>query len=60
MLNAEECRGKAKDALAFAETSRDPQLKRYWEDMARRWTALAVSAELEDRLQRELLDRHFD
>jgi hypothetical protein len=42
---AEACRGKAREALAAAEATSNPETKRQLEEMARQWQRVAEQAE---------------
>ena len=44
-------------ALDTAEMMTNPRLKIYWESLAENWASLAVSASLQEGLERELLIR---
>jgi len=55
MLGSSACRAKAADALANAAIATNPRLKIHWEQAAQDWLALAVAAELQEKLQRDLL-----
>ena len=57
MMNSDQCRGKARQALAYADASREPGVKLFYEAIADEWQLLAVSARLQDDLQRELSNR---
>jgi hypothetical protein len=57
MMSAAECRAKAREALTNAERASDPKAKLDWGSTAREWTQLSVTAEVQEVLERELLDR---
>jgi hypothetical protein len=56
MLSAAECRAKAKQALDTAATATNSRLRIYWEQTAQDWAALAATAELQEQVERDLLD----
>jgi hypothetical protein len=54
MLSSSACRAKAAAALANAASATNPRLKIHWEQTAQDWLALAVTAELHEKLERDL------
>jgi len=57
MMTGDQCRMKAKTALASALLAADPDDAAGFEQIARDWVALGRTADTQDRLQRELIDR---
>lgn len=58
MMNADQCRAKARLALANADAAADTQVRDFYISLADEWQALAVSAHAQDSLQRELNTRY--
>jgi hypothetical protein len=57
MLSAAECRAKAAAALASASALPDAAYRRHFEAVAREWTALALTADVQEVMQARLMDR---
>jgi hypothetical protein len=55
MMNATQCRTKARDAYARATIAPDSAAKHHCEVTAREWAQLAATAEAQEALQRTLL-----
>ena len=57
MLSAAECRLRAAAALATARKVTDGAFRRHFEDVAREWTALALTADVQQAIQARLIER---
>ncbi len=57
MLSAKECRSKGNKALEIAENAISEEDRTVWTSMAKEWMALALSADAQEALQRNLQDR---
>lgn len=60
MMNSRECRERAHEADVRAASTPDPVLKANYENLAREWAALAITADVQDRLQANLRGRSGD
>lgn len=60
MMNAKECRAKAAEALVRATDATDPDVRATYNDHAREWTALALTADVQDKLEIDLTGRNDD
>lgn len=58
MMNADQCRAKARFALASAEAASDAHVRDFYFSLADEWQILAASAQAQDSLQRELNARY--
>ena len=58
MMNADQCRAKARLALANADAASELHVRDFYVSLADEWQALAASAHAQDRLQRELNSRY--
>lgn len=58
MMNADQCRAKARLALANADAASEAQVRDFYVSLADEWQALAASAHAQDSLQRELNTRY--
>jgi len=56
MMSATECLAKAHGVLNRAAGEPDPRIRLDWEYLAQEWGMLAIRAEIQEILQRELLD----
>ncbi|HZL00854.1 MAG TPA: hypothetical protein VFC47_13265 [Caulobacteraceae bacterium] len=54
-MSAADCRAEAREAQTNALVS-DPKMRLHWEATVREWMQLAVTAEAQARLERDLLD----
>jgi hypothetical protein len=54
MLSASACRAKASAALAGAASQTQPGARLEWQDMARQWSQLAATADVQDLLMSRL------
>jgi hypothetical protein len=57
MLSAAECRVRAAEALTTAGQAVDRTFRRHFEGVAREWTALAVTADVQQAIQTRLVER---
>lgn len=57
MMDSDQCRAKGRQALAYADASNEAGVKLFYESIADEWQSLAISARLQDGLQRELTIR---
>jgi hypothetical protein len=57
MMDPEECRAKAHEALACGATALNPPLTMAWEAVAGQWTALAIQGDAHETWRRDFLDR---
>ena len=55
MMNSAEYRSKAKTAAAKSDAAQSAEGKLMWNQAAEDWTRLAIWAEDQDRLERNLL-----
>lgn len=60
MMNAKECRAKAAEALSRASDATDPAVRAIYNAHAREWTALALTADVQDKLEIDLTGRNDD
>jgi hypothetical protein len=60
MLSGADCQAKAREALVRAGDITDPELRKYWEDTAVEWAGLAVQAEIQEDIQKEMPERNPD
>ena len=58
MMNADQCRAKARLALASADAASEARVRDFYISLADEWQALAASAQIQDTLQRELSTRY--
>ncbi len=58
MMNAKECRAKAADALVRASEAASPDVRAIFNAHAREWTALALTADVQDKLEIDLTGRN--
>ncbi len=58
MMNADQCRAKARLALANADAASEAHMRDFYVSLADEWQALAASAHTQDGLQRELNARY--
>ena len=58
MMNADQCRAKARLALANADAASEAHVRDFYVSLADEWQALAASAHTQDSLQRELNTRY--
>ena len=57
MMNGDQCREKARVAFEAGERIVDPRLAAEFQATGRDWLVLSVTADTQDRLQRELIER---
>jgi hypothetical protein len=57
MMTGDQCREKARVAFKAADRSPDPRLAAAFQATGREWLLLGVTADTQDRLQRELIQR---
>jgi hypothetical protein len=57
MMDAEECRAKAHEALTRGATALNPPLTMAWEAVAEQWAALAIQGDAHETWRREFLDQ---
>lgn len=57
-MNAKECRAKAAEALARATDATDPDVRAIYNAHAREWTALSLTADVQDKLEIDLTGRN--
>lgn len=55
MMTAKECRAKAADALMRAGEATSADVRSICESHAREWTAMALTADLQDELEASLV-----
>jgi hypothetical protein len=57
MMSSGECRTKAAEASARAETITDPSFRAHYEAMAADWAALAVTALAQEVMEADIVGR---
>ena len=57
MMTPKECRAKAAAALVHAAETTDPTERAIYNAHAREWTALSMIAEVQSRLESDLIER---
>lgn len=57
MMTPRECRAKAAEALVNAAEATDPTVRANYNAHAREWTALSMIAEVQCKLETDLIER---
>ena len=60
MMTPKECRAKAAEALVRAAEMTDPTERAIYNAHAREWTALSMIAEVQSKLETDLIERSED